>query len=99
MCSFTDRDIVKFPWPHLCCAMCTAPYWQILCDTGWHIWLHTSVLCVFLCGVCLSTSAYLLQVYLSSQCQKGGLHPDLYASGSGALAMGCEAGPLMTVST
>lgn len=37
-----------------------------------------------------------LQVYLSSQCQKGGLQPDLYASGSGALAMGCEAGPLMT---
>jgi L-asparaginase type I len=37
-----------------------------------------------------------LQVYLSSQCQKGGLQPDLYASGSGAMAMGCEAGPLMT---
>lgn len=43
-------------------------------------------------------TARCLQVYLSSQCQKGGLQPDLYASGSGALAMGCEAGPLMTVS-
>lgn len=29
----------------------------------------------------------------------GGLQPDLYASGAGAIAMGCEAGPLMTVSS
>ena len=37
-----------------------------------------------------------LQVYLGSQCLNGQLHPELYRSGSVALAMGVESGPQMT---
>eukprot|EP01025_Chloroclados_australasicus_P069856 TRINITY_DN992_c0_g3_i1.p1 TRINITY_DN992_c0_g3~~TRINITY_DN992_c0_g3_i1.p1 ORF type:complete len:439 (-),score=38.21 TRINITY_DN992_c0_g3_i1:995-2239(-) len=37
-----------------------------------------------------------LQVYLASQCTNGPLHPELYRSGSVALAMGVEAGPQMS---
>eukprot|EP01026_Neomeris_dumetosa_P010292 TRINITY_DN13836_c0_g1_i1.p2 TRINITY_DN13836_c0_g1~~TRINITY_DN13836_c0_g1_i1.p2 ORF type:complete len:237 (+),score=46.65 TRINITY_DN13836_c0_g1_i1:33-713(+) len=37
-----------------------------------------------------------LQVYLASQCTNGPLQPELYHSGSVALALGVEAGPQMT---
>lgn len=37
-----------------------------------------------------------LQVYLASQCGAGALHPELYRSGSLALALGVQAGPQMT---
>lgn len=37
-----------------------------------------------------------LTVYLGSQCLNGGLHPELYRSGSVAMAMGVESGPQMT---
>eukprot|EP01023_Acetabularia_acetabulum_P028099 TRINITY_DN2655_c0_g1_i2.p1 TRINITY_DN2655_c0_g1~~TRINITY_DN2655_c0_g1_i2.p1 ORF type:complete len:508 (+),score=64.53 TRINITY_DN2655_c0_g1_i2:152-1525(+) len=37
-----------------------------------------------------------LQVYLASQCTNGPLHPELYHSGSVALALGVEAGPQMS---
>jgi len=37
-----------------------------------------------------------LQVYLSSQCTRGALQPELYRSGSVALQMGIQAGPLMS---
>ncbi len=36
------------------------------------------------------------QVYLSSQCASGPLHPELYKSGKAAMDMGVEAGPQMT---
>lgn len=35
-------------------------------------------------------------VYLTSQCESGDLHPELYATGSLAMEMGAEAGPMMT---
>ena len=36
------------------------------------------------------------QVYLSSQCLRGNLQPELYKSGSAALDLGIQGGPLMT---
>jgi len=40
-----------------------------------------------------------LQVYMSSQCGAGMLHPELYRSGSVALELGVTAGPQMTPET
>jgi L-asparaginase len=37
-----------------------------------------------------------LYVYLSSQCLRGPLQPELYKSGLAAMSMGVEAGPQMT---
>mmetsp|Transcript_5381 Transcript_5381/g.18100 ORF Transcript_5381/g.18100 Transcript_5381/m.18100 type:complete len:121 (+) Transcript_5381:56-418(+) len=37
-----------------------------------------------------------LRIYLSTQCESGDLHPELYASGQGALNLGAKSGPLMT---
>jgi L-asparaginase len=37
-----------------------------------------------------------LRIYLSTQCESGDLHPELYASGQGALDLGAKSGPLMT---
>jgi hypothetical protein len=37
--------------------------------------------------------SFLEQVYLSTQCDIGYLHPELYRSGSIAVALGVEAGP------
>jgi L-asparaginase/Glu-tRNA(Gln) amidotransferase subunit D len=37
-----------------------------------------------------------MQIYLSSQCPLGELHPELYKSGFLAMEMGVEAGPQMT---
>ena len=35
-------------------------------------------------------------IYLTSQCESGGLHPELYRTGSLALELGAESGPMMT---
>ena len=37
-----------------------------------------------------------LAVYLSSQCERGTLHPELYMAGSFALEMGVKGGPMMS---
>ena len=37
-----------------------------------------------------------LTVYLSSQCERGKLHPELYMAGSFALEMGVKGGPMMS---
>lgn len=50
---------------------------------------HTRVLACFLL-------VHPHQVYLSSQCIRGELRPELYRSGSVALALGAEGGPKMT---
>ena len=37
-----------------------------------------------------------MQIYLTSQCESGELHPELYKTGSLALELGAESGPMMT---
>lgn len=37
-----------------------------------------------------------MMIYLTSQCESGDMHPELYATGSLALEMGAQAGPIMT---
>ena len=37
-----------------------------------------------------------MMIYLTSQCESGDMHPELYATGSLAIEMGAESGPMMT---
>mmetsp|Transcript_30021 Transcript_30021/g.77023 ORF Transcript_30021/g.77023 Transcript_30021/m.77023 type:complete len:196 (+) Transcript_30021:1393-1980(+) len=55
-------------------------------DAGWLPWLR-------------SQRKKGLHIYLASQCRAGTLNPELYHSGSVALALGVEAGPQMTPET
>ena len=38
-----------------------------------------------------------MMIYLTSQCESGDMHPELYATGSLAMEMGAQAGPMMTL--
>ena len=51
--------------------------------TGWIPWLR-------------SQRKQGMVIYLTSQCESGGLHPELYRTGSLALELGAESGPMMT---
>jgi L-asparaginase type I len=51
--------------------------------TGWIPWLR-------------SQRKKGMMIYLTSQCESGDMHPELYATGSLALEMGAVAGPMMT---
>jgi L-asparaginase/Glu-tRNA(Gln) amidotransferase subunit D len=52
--------------------------------TGWIPWLR-------------SQRDQGMMIYLTSQCESGDMHPELYATGSLALEMGAQAGPMMTL--
>lgn len=52
-------------------------------QTGWIPWLR-------------SQRKQGMAIYLTSQCESGVLHPELYKTGSLALELGAESGPMMT---